>query len=109
MIDMRNYAEIIRSTIKECSKADKHYNWKVKAINKGEAEFQWSYLSDKDEPFSLRVDSLGDFQCVVVSIPYCDSSTYISIGDSRWDDAKTLEEGVPMAIRSAVNRAHHVF
>ena len=110
MTDLRNYADIIRAAIKESSKADEHYNWKVKAINKGEVRFQWGYLSDKDDPFVLRVidDVIDDEPCVIVEVPYV-SDVVILIGDMRWHDAKTLDDGIHKAIKAAVRCAQHNF
>lgn len=110
MTDLRNYADIIRAAIKESSKADEHYNWKVKAINKGEARFQWGYLSDKDDPFVLNVfdDTFDNEPYIIVRVPYC-GEVVILIGDKRWHDAKTLDDGIDKAIKAAVRYAQHHF
>lgn len=111
MIDLRNFSTLIRDTIKQCSKEDEYYNWKVKAINKTEAKFQWGYLTDKDDPFILRVrdDTEDGDPYVIVHVPYSEEYLCFLIGNSRWDDAKTLEDGIRIAIRAAVVYAQHTF
>ena len=111
MIDLRKYADVIRAAIKENRNEDEHYSWKLKAINKGDAKFQWGYLSDKDDPFVLHVydDVDGIEPYIDVKVPYVDERVIVLVGDKRWHDAKTLEDGIYKAIKAAAKYARHYF
>jgi len=111
MINLKDYTTTIRATIKEISKADENYNWKVNYIGKGLVRFQWGYLSDNDDQFEMKVDEYdGDNnQYVIVNVPYAESYICIIVGESRWDDAKTLEDGIRKALKAAANYAQHTF
>lgn len=113
MINLKDYTATIRATIKEISKADENYNWKVNYIGTGIVRFQWGYLSDNDEQFEMHVHEFdGDNKpYVIVNVPYTPKESYIciTVGESRWDDAKTLDDGICKALKAAAHYAKHTF
>lgn len=106
--DLTKYAEFVRAAMTDNRKADEHYTWSIKAINKGSIKFNWSYLS-KAEEFILTVRESDGEPYVLVELPCGCSNVCILVGEDRWCDAKTIEMGIYKAITVAANKARHLF
>lgn len=110
MKDMRSYKESIKAAVKKESEADKNWNWTVKAVNKGEARIGWGYLDflGEKDMFIVTADEDEDMKWVEGKMPN-GAKAYALIGDTRWDDAKTFEEGVAIVIRKMASSAHRTY
>lgn len=60
MIDLRNYADLIRQLVKEEDKKDRNWKWSVKSIGKTKVQICWGYLDylkEKENCFRLEMDN----------------------------------------------------
>lgn len=109
MTDIRNYKDTIRNTVKTVNAEDTMYNWSVKSINKNEATFTWSYLGENDGCFRVLVKSEDEVDTLILcEVPHC-GNVMLLVCDDFYADAKTVEEGIEMAIKAAAKRAHNCF
>lgn len=63
MIDLRNYADLIRKLVKEADQEDPNWKWSVKSISKNKARIRWGYLdylNEKENCFILEMDNDTD-------------------------------------------------
>lgn len=109
MTNLKNYTEIIRSTVKENTFRDTNYRWSVKGINKNSVKLFWSYL-EPDEVIIISVVDNHDTEepdDLKITFPGGDIKTYVVVGNDRYCDAGSMDEAIVMAIRSAFVLAHH--
>ena len=110
MINMQDYTTLIRRTVRELNEQDANYRWSVKAINKGSVKLVWTYLDPEDGCFTIRpVNGSDDALVMVPPHPGSDDLRFVTIGQDRWSDAKSVTTAVKIAIKAAYNFAHHYY
>ena len=113
MIDFRQYRDVIKEAVAKEREADKNWSWSVKAVRKKEVEIGWGYLRyiGDDGFFTLReggsVDSAIDDVFLVGRDPNEAFSVGIDVGNDRWSNADTVEEGIALAIHRIAEEAKH--
>lgn len=58
MIDLRNYADLIRNLVKEADLKDRNWKWSVKSISKNKARIRWGYLDylgERENCFTIEM------------------------------------------------------
>lgn len=58
MIDLRNYADLIRQLVADENEKDPNWKWSVKSIGKDKVRIRWGYLDyleEKDNCFILEM------------------------------------------------------
>lgn len=111
MIDVREYKGAIREAVRRERHDDKNWAWRVKAINKGVAKIGWEYLDwlgERDRDFLVSIEENDDFKAVIGRDP-AGHRTIRLVGDSRWDDCRTIEEGIALTIHGMARYAHTVY
>ena len=110
MLDLRNYKEVVKEAAKREREADKNWGWYVKSITKNEVKIGWGYLDyiGEDTAFVVRAYDYEDIKGVEGYLPN-GCKTYALVGDSRWDDAETFEEGIAIVIHSMACSAHRTY
>ena len=108
--DMREYKEVVKAAVARERRCDQLWSWRIHSIGKENAKIDCGYLSDclhaKHDHFMVEAghdDELGGY---VVGIVPNGHKVILFIGDSRWDDFKTFEEGIACAIHSMAEYAH---
>lgn len=102
---MKNtYKQALKNALKEANKTD-NYIWKALSFDENEAKFTWSYLSEKDEPFTLTIEN----GFILVKIPYTNTTCGVLVGEKPWHDAHTIEEGIALVVKGAVQTANNLF
>lgn len=106
MADMREYKETIKAAVAEERKNDENWSWSIKGITKQQAQIAWSYLGPKDGFFTVEAYDEGDGVYAVVGTAPNGMKVYKTVGDTRWDDAKTVEQAIEKAIKGLAEIAH---
>ena len=60
MIDLREYADLIREEVRKANDRDKNWKWSIKSIGKKIVRIRWGYLDymeEKDSAFILEMDN----------------------------------------------------
>ena len=109
MVDIRDYKGTIREAVRRERHCDQNWAWKVRAINKSAAKIGWGYLEwlgEKGADFVVEVDEGKDIGTVVIGRVPDGHQVIRFIGDSRWDDFKTVDEGIASVIHGMAQYAH---
>ena len=114
MVDFRNYREIIKSAVAREREQDKGWTWTVSAVNKRSVKIGWGYLDyigDTDK-FTIGVEPGAenaepeDLRWIIAKDPV-GKETVVFIGLTKWDDASTIEEALPILIHMMARRARN--
>lgn len=110
MADLRNYKEELKEAVKREREADKNWSWSLKAVTKTSAKIGWGYLDyiGENELFTLEITEDEDLNTVCGTLPN-GQKIYSFIGETRWDDAKTFEEGVKIMVHAMARSAHFTY
>ena len=111
-MDMREFRSTIREAVRRERDEDMNWSWRIAAVNKGKASIAWSYLTEylsEREYFEVRVESDEEVGTVVEAKSPDGFKVIRFIGDGRWDDFKTVEEGIASAIHGIALHAHAVY
>lgn len=112
-VDFKKYADVVKKIVTdENEKAV--YPWKVK-VNKGSIVLDWSY------GVSFKIGKIevidGDWYMIKSVCDYGygfdtghdETFVMIDIEDTRWSDARTIDESVPMVVEETISKANHLF
>lgn len=104
MIDFREYKDVIRSAVKSADERDENWKWRVEAVNKGEVRIGWGYMSYLGESGSFSVSEVPDGDgydeiFIVGKAPNDAFEVCVIVGDDRWSDARSVADGIEVAIR----------
>ena len=113
-IDLRNYAEIIRYTVKAANEKDKNWKWRVHSISKRKVMIRWGYLDYLEEKhpkncFSVTIDHPMDeelWNAITYRLPGGEFLGFYDFGDKSWNTHSTVEQAIEGAIWHLVNYAH---
>jgi hypothetical protein len=110
MADMRNYKETIKAAIAKEREADANWSWRLSRLNSKIAEIGWGYLDyiGSIDKFEIEIEDGDDLKCVIGTMPD-ETKFYIFIGQTRWDDAKTYEDGITKVIHAMAENAHSTY
>lgn len=113
MIDHRDFREVAKSAIARERKEDENWTWRLGSVTKGKIGFEWGYLTDylgeKNAEFSVVAD-IDDVVGGTVLGTAPDGHRVIKyVGDDRWSDVRTIEEGVAGAIHALARYAKSVY
>ena len=110
MTDLRTFNDTIKAAVAREREADKNWSWNVKAVNKSCVKIGWGYLDyiGETDCFKVEVSEDKDMTVVVGTMPN-GHKQYSFIGQSRWDDAKTIEDGISQIIHSMARSAHNTY
>ncbi|MBQ6679521.1 MAG: hypothetical protein IJM76_05805 [Lachnospiraceae bacterium] len=110
MMDLRAYREVVKTAVARERAADKNWGWSVKAVNKGTVRIGWGYLDyiGCDDTLDLTVFNEDDLTVVTATAPN-GHREHVFVGDTRWDDAKTIDEAIGIAVHAAATYMHSVY
>lgn len=110
MTDMREYKDMIRKAAAEERAKDPNWSWSVKAVNKDTARIGWGYLDyiGETDLFTVQVTEFDGMTCVIGTMPDGEKH-HAFIGESRWDDAKTIGSGIRNVIHRMAVQAHSIY
>lgn len=110
-MDIREYKGVIREAVRRERHCDANWSWKVKAISKSKASIGWGYLDYIGEKgnFVVEVGVFDDIGTVVKGTAPNGHQVIRFVGDTRWDDFKTVEEGITSAIHGLAQYAHATY
>ena len=111
MYDLRDFKGVIREAVRKIDHRDVNWHWKVKAISRDKAQIGWGYLDYLEEKknFSVEISETKDMGTAVVGTAPNDAKVILFVGDKRWDDVKTVDEGIEVAIISMAQYAHATY
>ena len=113
MIDLREYADVVKSAVARERRCDQNWDWKVHSVGKGEIKFDWGYLSDflkeKAAHFVVKAGEDEDIGRWAEGIVPNGHKVILFIGEKHWDDCRTFGEGIACAIHSMAQYAHSVY
>ena len=104
------YEDLIRDTVADVSRQDKYWGWKLNDCGHHSMCIHWDYLDyiGQKSDFKITYHEVcserwfsGD-----MGTDYIDDSPVVTVGDARWDDAKTIDDGIRMIIRQIARIAH---
>ena len=95
MKDLRFARGSVLEALRE-ERAKDRWGWHLTGLSKGEIRIGWKYLDwlGEKKDFGITIHEDCDEMWLMAKMPDCiDENPVITIGDSRWDDAKTIEDG----------------
>ena len=104
------YRDLIDRAVAEVSARDANWNWSWRLADQDKFRLHWGYLDEigqKDDFLIEFHDTCserwfsGSMACDVI-----DDNPIVTIGDARWDDAKTIADAIPMIVNLVVRIAH---
>lgn len=113
MLDLRNYSELIRSTVAEANERDANWKWSVKSISKNKVRIRWGYLDyleEKQNCFIITLDcdeEAGDW--IWACLPDGDRIECYMVAEEpnrNIGAEQTVEGGIKDAIREIEYYAH---
>lgn len=108
---MKNYFETVKNTLIKADEADENWAWYAVAYRDDVVAFRWGYLDylEDNRNFVITVYDVEDNDIAVeVAIPF-GSPVFVLVGENFWDDCKTIEEGIELAIQNAVKYAKQIY
>ena len=111
-MDIRDYKGVIREAVRRERHNDQNWSWKVRAINKSAAKIGWGYLEslgDKASDFVVEVDEGKDIGTVVIGKVPNGYQVIRFVGENRWDDVRTIEDGIASVIHGMAQYANSVY
>lgn len=108
---MKNYFETIKNALIKADEADENWTWYAVTYGDDAVAFRWGYLDylEDSRNFVITVyDVESNDVAVKVAIP-SGSSVFVLVGENFWDDRRTIEEGIELAIQDAVKYAKQIY
>ncbi len=114
MIDLRNYADLIRQLVAEEDEKDPNWKWSVKSIGKDKVRIRWGYLDyleEKDNCFILEMDNdtddsgIGDW--LWARLPHGNSIECYLVVEGDPDPEIGAEQNIQTSIRDAIREIAH--
>ena len=110
MVDFRVHESLIRDAVKEESKKDNNWNWRVISVGKSKVRIGWGYFDYLEEKETFVIDAVedADHGRVYFRLPHA-SDVVTFFGDDAWEDAKSFAEAIVKAIHSGARYARSVY
>jgi hypothetical protein len=110
---MENYFETIKNALIKADEADENWAWYAVEYRNDVVAFRWGYLDylEDNRNFVITIYDVEDEDndvAVEVAVP-SGSSVFVLVGENFWDDCKTIEEGIELAIQNAVKYAKKIY
>ncbi|GHV34227.1 hypothetical protein FACS1894187_04350 [Synergistales bacterium] len=107
MIDLREYADIIKAAVAIEDDRDLNWKWGARNIGKSVVHIRWVYLDYLGEKcdfiiISSTEDLLGD--CLTARDTSGEMITF-AVVDERFGDVKTAEQGIERMVHAIANYA----
>ncbi|MBR3674123.1 MAG: hypothetical protein IKN65_07635 [Clostridia bacterium] len=108
---MENYFETIKNALIKADEADENWAWYPVKYNDDTIEFRWGYLDylEENRNFVITVYNVEDDDIAVEILLPSGSSVFVLVGENFWDDRRTIEEGIELAIQDAVKYAKQIY
>lgn len=116
MANMKDYLATINQTNYKISLEDEKYYWVERKTDETTSWIDWEYTHGEygsllDSCFRIHFgwdenENLTDASCIVGEAP-CGEKVYIFIGEKSFDDCRTIEEGIVLAIKGLYRIARH--
>lgn len=102
MTDLRDFRDAAVDALKNVNKFDK-WGWRLTSIAADRIRLRWGYLDYLGEKKSFEIcDCEGS---LIGNTGVDGEEIYVLVGDDRWSDAKTMCDGVKIAINALVRKA----
>ena len=110
-MDLRDYRGVIREAVRRERHCDQNWSWKVRAISKEKAQIGWGYLDFLEDPtsFVVKIYENDDVGMYVLGTVPNGHKIAMFVGNNRWDDVKTVEEGIAGVIHNMALYAHATY
>lgn len=109
-MDLRNYKAAALAGVEAVNVKDSRWDWHLSGLGKKGISIRWSYLDyiGQKADFEITYEEAGEEKWLSGDMgnDYIDDSPVVTIGDARWDDAKTIEEALRVMIRQIAMIAH---
>ena len=106
MIDLRNYADLIRQLVKEEDRKDPNWKWSVKSISKNKVRIRWGYLDyleEKENCFIIDLDSsIPDMEWLHARKPDGDIIECYMVVEGKPNPQVGAEQTIPSGLRDAI-------
>lgn len=115
MIDFRQHKDLIKEEVKKVNDDDQNWKWRVEKVTKHKVLIRWEYLDYMEEQhpkncFSLTVDYPEDEDlknAVTYNRPDGTFIDFVTYGPEHWDDTRTVEKAIKIAIQEVAEYAHN--
>lgn len=112
MIDLRNYADLIRQLVKKEDEKDPNWKWSVKSIRKNKVRIRWGYLDylgEKENCFSIEMqpDNTEDDQWMSVLLPDGSIIEVFLVVEGESNPKVGAEQSIQAGIEDAVWEITH--
>lgn len=115
MINLRNYADLIRRLVKEEDRKDPNWKWSVKSISKNKARIRWGYLDYLEEEkncfvIEMQDTNTEDNQWMSARLPHGGLIEVFLVVEGTPNPnvgaEQTIQSGIECAIREIAHYAH---
>jgi len=112
MIDLRNYADLIRKLVKEADQKDPNWKWAVKSIGKNKVRIRWGYLDylgEKENCFIIEMqeDNTEDMQWMSALLPHGGIIEVFLVVEGKPNPNVGAEQSIQAGIEDAVWEITH--
>lgn len=112
MIDLRNYADLIRQLVKEEDKKDPNWKWSVKSISKNKVRIRWGYLDylgDTENCFSIEMQPYNteSDQWMHALLPHGDIIEVFLVVEGSPNPNVGAEQNIQTGIKNAIWEITH--
>jgi len=124
MLDLRDYKDLVKETLKEVAVNDKNWKWKLKSCKKNEITIWWSYLNEyleEKKMFRIELEEVEADDCSEVVAYWLWARKPHGGCLDCWDiepDGKkgegicgslSIEDVLTIAVRRIINHALNVY
>ena len=111
MFDLRDFKGAIREAVRQERHKDQNWSWKVLAINKDIAKIGWGYLDYLEDKSWFGIEIVGEPDGLVAVVGSAPNGhrVFRFVGDDPFADAKSVEDGIGVAVRDIAKYAHNVY
>lgn len=114
MEDMRRYRNVVKYAVHRERLRDPNWTWRVQSVTKAAAKIGWGYLDSlsggkKTVAFSVNVECVGGCVPCVVGTALDGYKRYVDIGREYYDEARTTEQGIIIAIQALAAHMRKVY
>jgi hypothetical protein len=109
-MDLRKMREVALAGVEAVNTKDSLWGWHLTGLEKDAISIRWGYLDEiwQKEDFRITYHKVLDDEWLAGDMgnDFIDDSPIVTIGNARWDDAKSVADGIVIMIRQIARIAH---
>ena len=109
-MDLRTMRDAVMTGVATVNTKDALWDWHLSGLKKDGISIRWGYLDyiGQKADFRITYHKVLDDEWLAGDMgnDFIDDSPIVTIGSARWDDAKTVADGIVIMIRQIARIAH---